>query len=485
MAEVVADAPASRASFAGATSGAAAGFLAVVLASAGALAAGLFVPRAAPVWYPLLAATFVAVVFGLNLSKAGARLFEVGLVYAAVVWLYACYPLIGFLANGLEYGPLNDSRLFAATPAPADVARIGWFFVAHLLVFVGAYWWARSSERETTPESVGRIEGLLLFLLVIGTQLGDWILGQQYQWDFASNQDRYVALARLPRLTAQIAGHLDGIRFTAEIALLVFLFQRWKRYRLVILAWLSVTALRTFVERQSRTELVLLCFASLILFDAFVHRIRISGAITLALAGLLGFAVLGVRRMETSTVSEVSWARRLFVGNEFESVFANAFDLDDRVRSGTLGPLPGGLRATDVLALAPQQLLPFEKAAPADWYIRTMFPEAAEKGVGLAFGTVAEAIIGHGWPEVLARGAALGFILAFVDRAIKRRRGTSFWWYVFGVWLTVQIYHSIRSTTFSFLASAWYRFLPVVLVIGAGGWLLRMAGHRRTPRPGT
>jgi hypothetical protein len=442
-------------------------------------------PRTVPVWAPLLASTFVTVAFWTWISRRAGEpstVFEIGVVYAGVVWLYSCFPLSGFLVNGLQYGPLNDARLYVAAPDPAEVGRVSWMYFAHLAGFAFAYAAARKPHVDLEPRRTGRVEGLVLFLVVAGAQLWTLIVGWRYRWDFVTNLDRYAAIARLPQLLAQITGHLDGIRLTAEIVLLVFLFQRWDHYRLLIFAWLSFTAVHTFVERQSRTELVLLGFASLILYDALVRRIRVRGAAVLACFGVLAFGVLGLRRMESDEVRRLSLVKRMFVANEFESVFATAVDLDRRVRADTLGSLPRGLRATDALAVVPQQLVPWQKTTPADWYVRTMYADAADEGLGLAFGTVAEAIVGWGTGEALARGVLLGLVLAWVDWTVQRLRVSSFWWFAFGVWLTVQIYHSFRNTTFSFVAATWYRFLPVVVVVVAVSWVVR-AALRRRPDP--
>ena len=97
--------------------------------------------------------------------------------------------------------------------------------------------------------------------------------------------------------------------------------------------------------------------------------------------------------------------------------------------------------------------------------MRTTFPEQAEKGMGLAFGAVSEAVIGWGWPETRRARRSAGRSVALLRRKIESRRGSSFWWFVFGVWLSVMIYHSVRNTTFSFLATGLYGFVPVVIVV--------------------
>ncbi len=468
------------------TAGAAVVVLALAAAGSAAFAAQVLAPRAAPVWQPVLAASLVLLLLFMILKRGGkdtSVVFELGFIYAAAVWIYTCYPLIGFIVNGLEYGPLNDLRLQAGSPTPGEVGRIGWMYVVHLVGFVAFYSAFRGKRTSARPAGTRRVEGLLLLLIVVATQAFMSLLSWRYEWSFVTNLDRYVAFRLLPQLTTQIAGHIDGIRLTAEIALLVFLFQRYARYRLLVYGWLVAIAVKTVLEKQSRTELVLLCFASLILYDSLVRRVKLVLLAALAVGGLLAFIVLGARRTDLVGIEEMPRLRRAFVANEFETLFGNAYDLDERVRARTLDPLPRGFFASDLLAVVPQQLLSWRKTAPADWYMQTMFPQEAEKGIGFCFGTVAESILSGGWANLLLRGALLGLALGVLHRIVVRRQSTSFWWYVFGVWMSVLVYQSFRNTTFNFVALTWYRFLPVVVAVSVGAWLVRaVTGRNRQAR---
>ena len=102
--------------------------------------------------------------------------------------------------------------------------------------------------------------------------------------------------------------------------------------------------------------------------------------------------------------------------------------------------------------------------------------------MGFCFGTVSEAIVGGGWPALVARGALLGLVLGLFQR-IAASRQRSFWWFLFTIWLSVLIYNSFRMTTFSILVLVWYRFLPVVVGVSAVAWLVRsVIGGRRGTR---
>lgn len=99
----------------------------------------------------------------------------------------------------------------------------------------------------------------------------------------------------------------------------------------------------------------------------------------------------------------------------------------------------------------------------------------------MAFGTISESVLGWGWLDLAARGAALGFLLAQVHRYYVRHR-PSFWLFVFYIWLDTQIYQSCRTTTFFPVYLFLYRFFWVVVLAKflAAVFKLIPRGQRRT-----
>jgi hypothetical protein len=431
------------------------------------------------------AAAIASGFLGAVMSRGGGRhaVLELGPVYAAVVVVYTVYPLLGFLFNGLRYGELSDNRLFAIQPDAHGVARLAWLYVAHLGGFALAYAASRgrSGAAGAGPGRMSRFAVVVvggLWLLVQAYFVG---LERLYDWRFETNLDRYVALANLPLLLAQVTGHLGAIRFTLEVALLVMLYAHAKRPLLVVVPWLAFVAATTLAQHQSRTELVLLTFTAVVCFHLQVRPLSAVLLSTFAAAGIAGFVYLGATR-DTFGELDVDTVPRLFVANEFESIFGNAFDLDQRVQSGEVRALPAAFFLADVLAPVPQQLLAGPKVFPADWYMRSFFPAEAERGVGLCFGTISEAVVGGGLPDALARGAALGLVFGAIHRFVSKRR-PGLWWFVFYVWLTVMAYNSFRMTTFHLLVRTVYDFLPVVLVVKAVSIVVGLARRESPARP--
>ena len=66
-------------------------------------------PVLLPVVFTLILIWFFLLALGEDASGSHSY-FEIGFLYACAVGLYAAYPLIGFIANGLQYTPLNDLR---------------------------------------------------------------------------------------------------------------------------------------------------------------------------------------------------------------------------------------------------------------------------------------------------------------------------------------------------------------------------------------
>lgn len=423
--------------------------------------------RTLPVTLPLLAVLWVGILFYASLrGTAGVASVEVGSVYAAVVMLYAVYPLVGYLANGLTYGIGNENRLYRYLPTPQEIGRTAWLYVGHLTVFSIGYRLVRGRVRfQPQLRSVGRVRVQILLVLLASIAGYLLVLGKIYDLSASDYAGSYLILSRLPLLVAQITNHLGGMRLILEVALLVVLFTRFKRFRWLIVVLLAGVGFSTFQRLWSRTEFVLLAAAVVMLFHWLVRPvserlIALAGATIVAL-----FIVAGVLRGGLLE-SRYSAGWNVFAySSEFESLLGNAYELDRLNREGAIGSLSAGFYLTDVLALVPQQLSPVPKVSPADWYVNRFYPESAEAGLGLAFGTIPESILAGGIPDLLLRGALLGALLAAVHRWVSTRGRAAFWPLVIYTWMTIQVYNCFRNTTFCLLGLFFWRVLPIVVVV--------------------
>lgn len=422
------------------------------------------------VYGPLVTACLAAGLFARSVWKldrrAGAPL-EIGTLYAAIVALYVVIPLAAYLARGMTFTILNENRLFGADPIPEEIGLVGWWHVAHLCAFCLAYRALRGRDPSAAagppPSRLRLLVALSLYALVTAYLV---LIGRLFDLSAADYEESYVVLRRLPLLLAQATVHLDGIRLTLELVLLCLLFGDYRRYRPILFAAYALVAAATILRLGSRTEFVVLSAAYLLLYHQRVRPVSLARMALLGLAAMAFFQAAGTLRGHVLEYDSDVWRRPFEYNNEFEAVFANAFDLWRLRESGAIGRLPLGFYLVDLLAFVPQQISPIAKVSPSDWYIQTYYPIAASGGSGYAFGTIAESILGGGWLDLLLRGALLGALAARLHHWCVRRR--TFWPGLVYLWASVQIYHAFRNTTFCLLGLFVYRVLPVVLAIELG-----------------
>jgi hypothetical protein len=439
---------------------------------------------ALPVVHPMLAMLAVSGIAAAALwdRRRGGAPFEIGAVYVAVVAVYTLYPLLAFLVNGLRISPTGEGRLAQHQPGAAELGLIGWYHVVHAAAFVVVYLVARGrgAGRALPRLSVSRptlITALVLYVTIQGTLYAVTIA---YDLTASTYAETYLLSRRLPLFLAQATNHLSGIQFVLQLVLLAALFADYRRYRFLIAGWLVVQAASTVIRLGTRTELVLLVLAAVLMYH---HAVRPIGLVPVAGAGALGLVVfnaIGHLRAGGWSAADAGGVHPVFgYSSEFEVIFGNAWDLRRLRLAGEIGELPATFHIADLVSIVPQQLSPFTKVDPSTWYVTTFYPDYAARGGAFVFGTIAQSVLGGGWLDLVARGAALGLMLALVHRR-WRRRPAGPWAFVFYIWATVLVYQSYRNMTFSLLNHFVFRFVPAwVAVIVLGAMWTRTPRHDR------
>lgn len=398
-------------------------------------------------------------------------------MYAVVVSIYLAYPLIGYAVLGGRYEPTNDDRLYALQPDPYTVLSISGYSLTHLVCFLAAYLTLRGRAPVLSPGTI-RGSNIGTSLVLVYGALTAFLLAMATVYDLRSADywDSYLVSRRLPLLVAQALVHLSGLRFTLQLGLLLWLFLHYRKYRVLLWTWMVTEALLTVVKMGSRTELVLLCVAAAMLYHACVRRVRIPFVVVCGLAGFMAFSVFGAVR--GGTPLDEAW-NPFIHGSECDAAFGTAVDLENRVATGQVGPLPVEFHLQDLIALVPQQLMPVQKMDAATWYVDTFYRYYADQGGGLAFGTVAQAVIGGGLADVALRGLVLGALFAGAHSFCARRSRR--WWAPLAyLWLVVSCYQCYRNTTFSLLVLAEYRVLPAILLVGVVAKVIGSVGSPHT-----
>src|SRR4029077_19594358 len=147
-----------------------------------ALAAGVFLtPERSPLLAPLVVLTVMALVFFnvlLSRQPDGAPIFQSGGFFALILYTYAVYPSVVYLAHGMSYGPLSDGRLYLGQPTPAEIGFFEWWYVDCFASFALVYLFMtrgiRSGRWRMVPPPrgisilvVALYAGLQLFLAVV------------------------------------------------------------------------------------------------------------------------------------------------------------------------------------------------------------------------------------------------------------------------------------------------------------------------------
>jgi hypothetical protein len=274
----------------------------------------------------------------------------------------------------------------------------------------------------------------------------------------------------VPYVLTQITHVLYSMRFTAMQCVAVMLMSRWRSrlWRTVLFGWILVIIVSTTRELGARSELVLLFVTLGLLYHRYVRPVSLKMAAVGGALLVAAFLLLGVLRDVRGDVSEVS-VSVLGWNNEFQVLWANAYDLHEKRATGEIA-VPWQIYVADFVNIIPSQLLPFTKLDPSDWYADQL--GLAGTGIGVMFGVIAQSVVGLDWIEVAVRGAVLALLFAWLHRFYVRH-SDSFWITVFYLFVCVWSYYTFRATTFVLIYMILYQFVTVLIAAKVGAYLLR------------
>lgn len=408
----------------------------------------------------ITAAAFIAII---RWRDRAPSYFEIGVVYAGIVALYGAYPPFAAALSHFEFGPTKDARFIIGQPLPTEMASISWWYAIYLAAFCTVYLLARPrhSTRREPLQLPGRAIPVAAAILLVVTKL--FTLGMDWFFDLhpATYSEQYVAARSLPMFWRQMANIFEGMGITLQILLLASLFCYYRRTRWLIVAFVVTMVSLGIMRRGARTDIAVVILAALQLRDQLVRRVPAKVIAVAAAAGFVVYIAMGILRIENRELRLPTFEEISGSYTDFEGVFANAYDLKYLLNaSGAFRGHPSLLLA-DVVAIFPQQVVPFVKTSASKWYVMTYYKYAYVTGAGLAFGVVPEAIVGYGIPELLLRGAFVGLFLALLQRwYVSKRAGVIL--LTFYVWGTITAYQMCRNTTLSIVSMMLYRFGPAV-----------------------
>lgn len=442
----------------------------------GTVALGIFVVADAEhrlVLGPLLSVVGLsaALVLWLYGREGAFPLFDVGVVCALATTLYIAIPLLNFIAGGLEFTALSDSRLQLHSPDPYEVGSFHWRHVLYLASFVTCYVLVRRRAPRVLPTlraapwPIGHHVVVLYLLLaaffVVLFLTTGYGLNESYESVHA--QFRWGGGESLPTVVVQVAHRMAGIMVFLKFAVFLLMMRRWHmpEWRFVIFAWIAVEIVYAVTVLGARSNLMFLLGAVLLLFHRVVRPLSLPGAVSVASLLLAAFLAYGYARDLAS--SEVGSGESLLSArNEFQSLLGTAYDVHKRVLLQT-PEIPWQVYLNDVVKLLPpHQLLPFPKFTASEWYLRLIGVEGL--GVGYMWGVISQAAVGFDWWELVVRGAVLGLLLGAVHLWYTRR-AESFLATVCYLWLCIRIYYSYRDTTLAPFVLFIYEVVPALIVL--------------------
>jgi len=431
---------------------------------------------------PLFSCALVMVWLTYTLWKkdGGVPFFDIGFICALATFVYSVVPLLDFWVTGLRFGLLSDGRLAYYDPSPSEMGMFHWRHVLYLATFAVTYSFYRSRLYIETGgvELPGKTTKYVLISLfcVLGVYfaLFELVSGFRFNVAYSSEDfDKNVALiSSIPLLATQISFKLYGIYFVVKLAILWVVIQqcRSRSWRIILWIWILYELIYAFQLGGARTGMALFLLAAALMYHRLIGPFSLRLAVPAGILLLALFTFMGILRQQANIAEMIQTTAGadgefLSIGGEFSSLLGTAYDVYQRTAEG-ITEIPWYLYLNDFInILPPQQILPFEKVAASEWYLR----EVGLSGTGLGFmwGVITQSIVGLDWLEIALRGGILGFFLAKIHSWYARRR-EHFLTNIFYIYLCVMIYYTFRDTTGSIFSFVLWGFVPFFVLLRAG-----------------
>jgi len=419
-------------------------------------------------------------------ARKGPKPLDIGVIFCWVVFMYGGLPVLGFMLAGWGIGSIQEARLGSDLPGDDRVLGVGLMYLLFSAGFAAMYGrLRRRARRAHQPAMLARASlrdvaiAVGLFVATKAMMLAmRAALGIQSEDDYLAS---YTELSGQPLIVQQLAGILGATELAVATLVIVTVIARNPRWHVYVAAFVVLQIVATLALGGSRTHAFACALAYIVARTLYDRRLRFGWVVAMAAAGLAMFLLAGALRQVRVDTDDVT-GLYLLQGGEFVSVFVNALDLQDRLADLENPVLRLGMYLVDILRFIPRQFIGDFKVDPATFYVTTFYPEAAEGGAGLAFGAIAESVIGVGPVEALVRGLLLGLLYGLVRNACLKRRVTVVRAFIY-TWFVVLAYQGIRDTTFSVFPRFFFQVAPILLILWALGALgLRSRRRRRRVR---
>lgn len=350
---------------------------------------------------------------------------DIGLFIIICLAGYTILPVLSWLLQGGEY-IIPGSRLSQIQPPKNDILYVQ--LVSIFFSFGVFLYYHKNKKNMPLPINYKInyfISDSIFFasiFIFLSNLIINGILTSILGLDLASSYtETYKLRASIPLQLAQFLNLLNAIAHFSKIVIVVGGLQRWYRLKFIIYLFLFITIL-VFDKAGARSFLFINLFLFIVIYHLMVNEISSLRITIIGLFGLVYFIILGILRV--TSLENVSFQFGLPLG-EFDTIFANSLHLLGEKNDNNL-EVPFTLFLNDFFSFVPSQILPYEKIDYSNWYLNNYYPEFKALGGGLAFGLVAQIILGYGIIESFIRGIFVGLISIWLLKWVRVRNGQ--WW---------------------------------------------------------
>lgn len=382
-------------------------------------------------------------------------------MWLVVLAMYSTLPVIDWIVKGTQY-PDYYGRMATIAPSPQEHQYLLTITIAYAFSFILFHYLAYgrlSSSTRWSPPPIPRNVLIFSAILAFGGPAFDLFL--RYSGilrEAASYGDEYLAIAELPIEIRQLLKIASAMGNFGMGVVLVALMRNIRKTKWLLILYLAIMV-GSYDVSGGRSALVIAIFRCVVCWHVIVRPISNKSIFAGGVSGLVLFNFLGYYR---GVLEGADTQFGMGVG-EFLNLWGNALELARYADVGSLNILPS-VRFGELYSFIPSQLVP-EKQSLDEWFVQTFYPEYYKNGGGLAFGIISQAIVGGGIPEALTRGAILGWVFAKISKNFGAKRDAKWWYFPVQLYLLVNVYYSVRSTTFAFIGGVVQVLIPAIIIL--------------------
>ncbi|MEW6260543.1 MAG: hypothetical protein AB1547_11655 [Thermodesulfobacteriota bacterium] len=398
---------------------------------------------------------------------------DMGFVWLILADIYILIPFMMWLILGCEYSPVHG-RLYQIQPEWDEVAYIIKIGLSYITGFSFIYLFlihkVRILPNSGIPE-VDRYHVIGAATIVFGSLVIQLAVQGSGVIDKPSSYiEQYFVVQQLPLNIRQLIKISSGWANVAMVILIVALVQRWPRQRWLLFFYI-VYLVAIYDPTGSRAGVTLGLFSLLVSWHVLVRPFSVKSILLVGGMGLIVFSILGWYRNYGSLGDLFLLSRYDLSAGEFDSLWGNAVEVL-RSRTSVQPQIPWYIRYEEFFGFVPSQVLWFPKNSLSNWFLDEFHPLYKDQGGGLAFGIIAQAIVGGGIFEGFIRGAALGYILGKV-MTFFRSKMDRWWVFPLQVYLLTWMFQNVRSTSFALLTLVVQLVLPALIITYGIGLVIR------------